>query len=104
MCSLIQILGKSVELCMKTRTQMYRSTIQLRSRHNTFINLTSGERLDHLKLTVYFSKTRTLREFFKQPQITQYLLYEMFEVEQKASEMIKFKKKIIREYKCRYRT
>jgi hypothetical protein len=75
MCSLNQILAKSVELCMKTRIQMHRGTMKLRSRENTSISLTSGERLHQLKVIVYFLQTRTGREFFKQLQITQCLLY-----------------------------
>jgi hypothetical protein len=60
---------------MKTRIQMHRGTMKLRSRENTSISLTSGERLHQLKVIVYFLQTRTGREFFKQLQITQCLLY-----------------------------
>jgi hypothetical protein len=59
MGSLNQILAKSVELCMKTKTQMHRNTMKLRSTQNTSINLTSGERLHQLKLIVYFLKIIT---------------------------------------------
>ena len=59
MCSFNQISNKVTELCMKTRTQMQRCTMRLRSRENESINLTSGERLRQLRLIVYFLKTRT---------------------------------------------
>jgi hypothetical protein len=55
----------------------------------TSINLTSGESLRQLKLIVYFLKTRTLRHFFQQLQIRQYLLYELFKVEQKDTYLIR---------------
>jgi hypothetical protein len=51
---LMKCLAMSGELCMKARTQMQRSTVTLRSRQNTSINLTSGERLRQLQLIVYF--------------------------------------------------
>ena len=70
---------------MKARSHMQRCTMKLRSRQNTSINLTNGERLRQLKLIVYFLKTRTQRHFFQQLQITQYLLYELFKVEQIAT-------------------
>jgi len=50
---------------------MQRCTMKLRSRHNTSINLASGERLRQLKLIVYFLKTRTSRHFFQQLKIIQ---------------------------------
>ena len=68
---------------MNARTQTQKCTMELRSRQNTPINLTSGERLRQLKLIVYSVKTRTSRHFFQQLQIIQYFLYELFKVEQK---------------------
>jgi hypothetical protein len=68
---------------MNARTQTQKCTMELRSRQNMPINLTSGERLHQLKLIVYFVKTRTSRYFFQQLKIIQYLLYELFKVEQK---------------------
>jgi hypothetical protein len=56
---LIKCQAISGEFCMKDRTQMLRYTMQLRSRQNTSINLTSGERIGQLTLIVYFLKTRT---------------------------------------------
>jgi hypothetical protein len=70
---------------MKARTQIQKCTMELRSRQNTPINLTSGERLRQLKLIVYFLKTRTSRHFFQQLQITKYLLYALSKVEQIAT-------------------
>jgi hypothetical protein len=51
---LIKFLAMSGELCMNARTQMQRCTVKLRSRQNTYIDLTCGERLRQLKLIVYF--------------------------------------------------
>jgi len=75
---------------MNARTQAQKCTMELRSRQNSPINLTSGERLLQLKLIVYFLKTRTstYRHFFQKLQIIQYLLYELFKVEQKDTYLI----------------
>jgi len=40
---------------MKTRTQMHRGTMKLRSRENTSISLTSGERLHQLKVSLFLT-------------------------------------------------
>ena len=88
---LTKFLAKSVELCMKARTQMHRSTMKLRSQQSTSIYFTSAERLLQLRLIVYFLKTRTSRHFFQQHQITQYLLYGLFKIEQRDSCLIKCK-------------
>jgi hypothetical protein len=63
---------------MKGRTHMQRCTMELRSRNNTYINFTSGERLRQLKLILYFFMTRTSRHF-------------LLKVEQEAAELIKCK-------------
>ena len=65
--------------------------MKLRSRQNTSINLTSGERLRQLKLIVYFLKTRTSRHFFQKLKIIQCVLYELLKVEQEATDLIKCK-------------
>jgi len=44
---------------MKARTQIQKCTMEVRSRKDMPINLTSGERLRQLKLIVYFLKKRT---------------------------------------------
>jgi len=62
----IKFLAKSVELCMKARTQMHISTMKLRCQHNTSIYFTSAERLHQLKLIVYFLKIRTWSHSFQQ--------------------------------------
>jgi hypothetical protein len=67
--------------------------MELRSRQNTPINLTSGERLRQLKLIVYFLKTRTSRHFFQQLKIIECLFYELLKVEQEATDLIKFKQR-----------
>ena len=78
---------------MKGRTHMQRCTMKLRSRHNTSINLASGERLRQLKLIVYFLKTRTSRHFFQQLKIIQCQFYELLKVEQEAAELITCKQR-----------
>ena len=92
-------------IVFETRTEMHRCTMKLRSRQYTSIHFTSSEKLHPLKLIMYFLKTSTKRHFFQQLKIIQCLLYQLFKVEQRDSDLIKCRRKktIIREYKWRYR-
>ena len=84
---------------MTARTQKQKCTMKLRSRQNTWWKFTS------IKIDSLFLKTRTSRHFFQQLKIIQCLFYELFKVEKKPQIWSNINKdKLIREYKCRYRT
>ena len=87
MCSFNQISSNFKGIIYEGQNQMQGCTMKLRSRQNTSINLTSSEKLRQLKLI------RTQRHLFQQVQITQYLLYELFKVEQKATDLIRCKQR-----------
>ena len=61
---------------MKARTEVHICTMKLRSRQNTYSNLTSGEKLHQLKLIVYRQEHKAF-SFNNHAQS----LYELFMVE-----------------------